>query len=66
LGVSNRRPEGNQLDIAIGVGVLVVAALLGVFALVDLSGLKRWNQPPRETLNDVLERERANKHGRPF
>jgi hypothetical protein len=54
------------VDIAIGVGVLVVFVLLGVFALVDLRSLKRWNQTPRETLNDVLERERSNKHGRPF
>ena len=30
------------MDIAIGVGVLIVAVLLGVFALVNLRGLKRW------------------------
>jgi hypothetical protein len=66
LSVRHCRSEGSQMDIAIGVGVLVVAVLLGIFALVDLRGLKRWNQTPRETLNDVLERERANKWSRPF
>lgn len=54
------------MDIVIGLGVLLICLILGLFALLNTRALARWNQTPRETLNDVLERERANTWGRPF
>jgi hypothetical protein len=54
------------MDILIGMGVILIAVALAVFALLNRNGNERWNQTPDQTLNDVLERERMNKWGRPF